>query len=436
MGGGEEFSMEELDIEDDSSSSESEHSEADETLGASSRASSKREREREREARFAELMVEEGAESSNVERGERGEGGESPTARNCGLPGDNVGRLLRARTRLRYYSPGRSERRTPDEVSIPEATTLVLVGMRSSGKSAVINKIIRALDGEEGLSYLAPEARNPDQIGTSFLTEHRICGGKVSLFDTRGFTTSEVGEATQVFEDWMKKGLRDGAMERRAGDPDDFSSALSRRGRGADAWLSKRRNVNFVIFVVDASSFLYMLKSGDRHGLDALKELYDDPFLAFRDDRPVLVLTHLDDVSFRERDAARAAIAAHFQVPVGEPIYDLSAPSEACVEYLGERAFTRAATALEMLIAALQKADRHLPAKRGLVQVVVEFFHGLATRFRWKGVALYILYYFYVLFFLYCTSLLVRGHLKVHADLIRKATGSINHRWLANKMRT
>ncbi|KAG6549459.1 hypothetical protein Mapa_008994 [Marchantia paleacea] len=431
MGGGDAFRVEELEIQDDSSS-ESEHLyvdvDAGETLGVTGRAS------REREARFGKLMMGEGAETSNVEEEEEAPAPAAPkkTPRNRALAGKKRS-LLRARTRLSYYSPGRFMRTMPDKLSIPEATTLVVVGMRSSGKSAVINRIIRALDGGAGDSYLAPVARNPDQIGTSFLTEHRICDGKVSLFDTRGFTTSEVGEATVVFEEWMKDGLRDGEIEHRGGDSDDFSRELERRGRQADHRLSKRRNVNFVIFVVDAASFMYMLES-DLQGLDAIKELYDDPFLAFRDDRPVLVMTHLDDMSSFERDAARACIAAHFQVAVEEPIYDLSAPSEGSVGY-EERAITRDATALEMLITALQKADRHLPAKKGLVQVVVEFCHGLAARFQWKVVVLYMLYYVYVLFLIYYTSLLVRGHMKLYADLIRNAKGSINHRWLANKMR-
>ncbi|KAL2614179.1 hypothetical protein R1flu_025871 [Riccia fluitans] len=344
--------------------------------------------------------------------------------------------IARARGELLNYRPGSFLGKKVEIFKLPEVTSLLVVGMRGSGKSAVVNRIIRVIDGEAANFCPAPLGKSPEQSGTNFLGEYSICRGNVSLFDTRGFIDSEVVEGMSKPEEWMTQGVRDGEMDLRSDDAMSLQKEVKLKGRHVNHMLTKRRDVNFVIFVVNAADFLARFEQGGVEGITKVKMLYENPYFSFRDDRPAVVVTHTDQLSDNDRVHVLAAIASHLKIPGINYIYDLSGTSD---EFIGDKEVTNLReNVVQLLTSTLQRADRHLPflADRHphLPQRFGSYFHSDDIKFYLKIAALYLM----LVGAIYLTVLLLRTHKSSKKWMKHANDGStvtINLRWLGKTIR-
>lgn len=247
--------------------------------------------------------------------------------------------------------------------TIPEVTTLLIVGPSGAGKSSLINNMIRVLDNvTSGLdrAQIYGEMGN----GSLFLQEYFLYkdAKHFCVFDSRGFSDNNVGEDLDVIKKWMTEGICHGEAVCRPSDSKMIREALEGRGReGHSNWTVKRR-VDFVMFVVNAVSVDSMRESHELLALENLATLFKSPFLSFKDDRPVVVMTHGDQLSPKDRVRTRIFIEELFGVSALDQIFDISCFSERSLNP-GDVDLVNDLILLNMLDFSLERADRNLPYK-------------------------------------------------------------------------
>ncbi|CAM6084770.1 unnamed protein product [Calypogeia fissa] len=274
---------------------------------------------------------------------------------------------------------------------IPDMTTLLIVGFKGAGKSSLINNVIRVLSNKPTGYYRAQVSDDPNENGTYFMGEYMLCGGsgrpRVSLFDSRGLPEDDLSTSMALLEGWMKDGVRHGQMDVRSSDNSSTKESIEKRGRHGDNRFSRKKNVNFVIFVVDAVSVFKIKESGDASKHATLVQLYKNPYLTFKDNRPVVAMTHGDKLSHDDRISTQIFLGEILGVPPVEQIFDVSGLN---LGWTGtttsnvteiEAHTVRDITILNMLTSALDCADRNLPHRKSSAASLKEVFKSMAMNY-------------------------------------------------------
>jgi len=247
-----------------------------------------------------------------------------------------------------------------------------------AGKSTLVNNLIRVLNRKTNDFDRAQVCGDAGENGTYFLNEYALCekSNNICVFDSRGISEVATQEALTCLEDWMVHGVRHNQMVTRDCDSDKVKQAVENKGRHGHHKLSKRRSVNFVIFVVNALSVhkMYLTpQDGDHTPRDNLRRLFKFPFLSFNDARPVVVMTHGDLLkSDNDRLETRIYLGEQLGVPAVDYIFEYSAHTGRFVEE-GDDCPVNDLILLEMVEFALQRADRNLPRKFSTYVAVKEW---------------------------------------------------------------
>lgn len=243
------------------------------------------------------------------------------------------------------------------EHNIPDAATLLLIGPKGSGKSSLINKISGAFEDNTVRSDRAQVSYNScPGDGTYFLREYVIpkVSGSLRLYDTRGLSFDS-SENRKMIERWMTKGVRHGELVARTSDDPVLKAQLKSKAQRSTC-SSPFRTVNYVIFVVNGVSVLESMDIGinekKRRYLQMIAENFKNPLLSYKDEKPVVVLTHGDLLTVSDRVRVRLLLGDVLCVHPRTHIFDI--PEN---EGLGTKL-----EIFEMLLHCLEHADINLPA--------------------------------------------------------------------------
>lgn len=270
--------------------------------------------------------------------------------------------LDHAKTKILSYTPGCLMAKTNDEqlshFDIPETTRLLLIGPRGSGKSSLVNKLSRMLEDNK----FAPERAQVSYIssagdGTCFIQKYMIPRGSSSfcLYDARSLS-DDTSENLKELQHWMTKGIRQGQPVLRNSDNRKCKESIRCKARQCGYYSSKARMVNFVIFVVNGVSVLEAMDNdNEEHKLYTKKiaSEFNNPLLSFKDDRPVVVVTHGDLLSIPDRVRVRIYLGELFGVPPQTQIFDIPESNDPVTKL----------SIVDMILYCLERADRNLPHK-------------------------------------------------------------------------
>eukprot|EP00249_Psilotum_nudum_P022656 c28600_g1_i2 orf=148-1524(+) len=227
------------------------------------------------------------------------------------------------REKLSNYRPGdwlvETGGMSRKDYAIPKVTTLLLVGPSGAGKSTLINNMIRVLNKRTS-GFDRAQVCDELENGSYFLQEYMIVENvkSVCVFDSRGLSKSDTATDLAMLKTWMQEGICHGQAALRQSDSCVVTEALEGRGRHGHSKWSMKREINFVIFVVDAVSVLRMKEISD------LVRLFKSPYISFKDDRPAVVMTHGDQLSPIERLYARVLIGQNFGISPVDQVFDIS----------------------------------------------------------------------------------------------------------------
>lgn len=271
--------------------------------------------------------------------------------------------LEQAKSRVLRYTPGAwietagaMKRRNYD---VPKTTTLLLVGPKGSGKSSLINRISKALEDDKFASERAQVSYNSSVgDGTLFLQEYMIPRGSTSfcIYDTRSLSDDSV-ENTKMLNHWMENGVRHGELAIRDSDSQSSRTAMMCKARDSGHLSSEFRKVNFVIFAVNGLSVLKSLESeedAETQYTQLIASAFNCPYLAFKDDKPAVVVTHGDLLSHAERARVHVHLGELLGIPPTTQIFDIPESSDPVTE----------STIIDMLRYSLEHAEKNLPHKK------------------------------------------------------------------------
>ncbi|KAL8092805.1 uncharacterized protein LOC141693081 isoform X3 [Apium graveolens] len=272
--------------------------------------------------------------------------------------------LEEAKQRILRYKPGTWTEKVGGmelkDYFVPKTASLLLVGPERSGKSSLINRISRVFDDDK----LSPERAQVsyncnDGDGTYFLQETMVIKGLSSfcLYDTRSLSDNE-SENTKTLKGWMTEGVCHGELVMRNSDGPDLRNKLKCKSHENRHRSYMIRKVNFVIFVVSGLSVLNAMDSGDEvdDGYNnMIATMFNCPFLSFKDDKPVLVVTHGDLLSLPDRARVRVHLGELLGIPPKKQIFDIPV-AEDCDPATD-------LTIIDLLRYSLEHADKNYPAK-------------------------------------------------------------------------
>ncbi|KAI3450824.1 hypothetical protein Pfo_007489 [Paulownia fortunei] len=296
-----------------------------------------------------------------------------------------IDRLEEAKNKILSYKPGSWVEKAGgmdlSEYDVPNTTSLLLIGPKGSGKSSLVNKISRVL----GTTYSyqeEPKCHNSStEDGTYFLHEYMIPRGSGSfcLYDTRSLSVDS-SENLKMLKRWMAKGVRHGELVKRKSDSTDLKAQLKCKARRSCS-SSQFRAINFVIFVVNGLSVLESMDSDEekkkQYG-QIIATNFNSPLLSFKDDKPVVVITHGDLLSLSDRVRIRVYLGELLGVPPTKQIFDIPENNDSATTL----------AIVDMLIYCLERADRNLPAKDLFVGKV----SSVACLLLWMVLAMAIVY--------------------------------------------
>ncbi|KAJ6838619.1 uncharacterized protein M6B38_318350 [Iris pallida] len=217
------------------------------------------------------------------------------------------------------------------DYDIPESTILLLVGPRGSGKSSLVNRIARVFGNELFAPDPAQVSHNLSATdGTCFLQEYMVLKDSESLcvYDSRSLSESS-SENFEMLERWMTEGVSHGQMVVRTSDTKPMKQRMGIMARHRDFSPCLKRTVNFVIFVVDGVSVLKSMDDDAKYN-KMLAANFNCPYFSFKDTKPVVVVTHGDELSFQERARVRAHLGEILGIPPSKQIFDIP---DTCVSY-------------------------------------------------------------------------------------------------------
>lgn len=276
---------------------------------------------------------------------------------------DEKERLLRYRPGAWLIETGGVNR---NHYEIPTITTLLLVGPKGAGKSTLINNILRVLSCEnERLDRAQVFYKSSAESGSLFLQEYMVPGASKAfcIFDSRGLLEN-VAEDFPILKNWMFNGIQHGEMVLRSSDDSTLRMFMKHRACDRLDNLSKIRKVNFVIFVVSAFSVLQIMENVDTLASDTLVKLFSCPYLSFKDDKPVVVMTHGDELDDSDRMRAHIFLGELLGVSAVDQIFDISDGSNPAEDI----------ALLDMLEQSLQRADKNLSYKE---KVLADYFDSI-----------------------------------------------------------
>ncbi|KAH6759733.1 hypothetical protein C2S52_009862 [Perilla frutescens var. hirtella] len=272
-----------------------------------------------------------------------------------------VDRLEEAKNKILSYTPGSwADKAACTELSEydrPNATSLLLIGPKGSGKSSLVNKISRVLEDRvflPGRAQVSSSSSAGD--GTFFLHEYMIPRGSGSfcVYDTRSLSLDS-SENLKMIKRWMTKGVRHGELIRRKSDSVTLKAQLKCKARRS-LFSGQVRPVDFVIFVVNGLSVLESMYSADekkKGHSEMIAANFNNPLLSFKDDKPAIAVTHGDLLPLPDRVRVRAYLGELLGVPPTGQIFDIPENNDPATT----------STIFDMLIYCLERADRNLPVK-------------------------------------------------------------------------
>ncbi|CAI9107371.1 OLC1v1006709C1 [Oldenlandia corymbosa var. corymbosa] len=245
-----------------------------------------------------------------------------------------------------------------DDFRVPEITSLLLIGPKGSGKSSLINKVSRMFENNKFQPERAQVSYNPSGgEGTYFLQEYAIPRGSTSfcLYDTRSLP-DDVTESTKMFKRWMTEGVRNGELVKRGSDCSTLKTTMKYKARHYSNLSGKVRMVNYVIMVVNGLSVLESMDSADERKklyTQMIAAQFNSPFLSFRDDKPVVVVTHGDLLELSDRVRVRVCLGELLGIPPTTQIFDIAGSNESENEL----------SIADLLCYCLDRADKNTPLK-------------------------------------------------------------------------
>lgn len=299
-----------------------------------------------------------------------------------------IDRLEEAKNKILSYTPGSwADKATcmdSSEYDRPNATSLLLLGPKGSGKSSLINKISRALEDNMFLPGRAQVSKSSSTgDGTYFLHEYMIPRGSGSfcLYDTRCLSLDS-SENLKMIKRWMTKGVRHGELIRRKSDSMTLKSQLRCKARRS-FFSNQVRPVDFVIFIVNGISVLESMTSADekKKGYSEMIAInFNNPLLSFKDDKPAIAVTHGDLLPLSDRVRVRTYLGQLLGVPPTGQIFDIPENND-----LGTTL-----AIFDMLIYCLDRADRNLPPK----DLFADKVHAVASLLFWIAAAMVVIFGF------------------------------------------
>jgi len=250
------------------------------------------------------------------------------------------------------------------DYDVPKATSLLLVGPKGSGKSSLVNRISRVFEEDKFVSDRAQVSYTSVGDGTYFLQEYMIPKSSMSfcLYDTRSLS-DDSSENTEMLKRWLTKGVRHEDPVIRGSDSPSFRTSMKCKARW-NGFLSREiRMVNFVIFVVNGISVLKSMDSNDDSDMkyiQTIAEAFSYPYLSFKDDKPVVVVTHGDLLSLSDRARVRVHLGELLGIPPAKQIFDIPESCDPVTEL----------TIIDMLCFSLEHADKNLPRKNWIMNKV------------------------------------------------------------------
>ncbi|CDP03923.1 unnamed protein product [Coffea canephora] len=275
-----------------------------------------------------------------------------------------TGSLEEAKNRILSYTPGSWIRKFGGsklgDYHVPEITSLLLVGPKGSGKSSLINKISRVLENDKFAPERAQVSYNSSAgEGTYFLQEYEIPRGSNSfcLYDTRCLS-DDSSENTKIFKQWMTKGVRNGELVKRPSDGAIVKATIKSKARRNGNLSGKARVVNFVVMVVNGLSVLESMDSydeGKKLYNQMIAKEFNNPYLSFKDDKPVVVVTHGDLLALSDRVRVRVYLGELLGIPPKTQVFDIADCNDSATEL----------TIADLLCYCLEHADKNLPPNAG-----------------------------------------------------------------------
>ncbi|XP_028795575.1 uncharacterized protein LOC114751080 isoform X2 [Neltuma alba] len=269
--------------------------------------------------------------------------------------------LKEEREKILSYSPGVWTENVGglklSDYDVPKTTCLILIGPRGSGKSSLINRISKVFEvGKYATARAQVSCNSSTGDGTYFLQEYMIPRSSTSicLYDTRCLSGNP-NDDDRILYQWMTKGVSHGELVLRSTDDQRLKKLLKHRACKTDFFFSKRMKVNFVIYVANGLSLLKSLENtgaSERGYADMVASTFNCPYLSFKDDKPVLVVTHGDLLSLSDRARVCAYLVELLGVPPTQ-IFDIPECDDCVTEF----------TIIEMLRYTLEHADRNYPPK-------------------------------------------------------------------------
>ncbi|XP_009348367.2 uncharacterized protein LOC103940015 isoform X1 [Pyrus x bretschneideri] len=272
--------------------------------------------------------------------------------------------LEEAKSKILSYTPGAWIDRVgavkPRDYDVPNTTTLLLVGPKGSGKSSLVNRISKVFEDDKFASERAQVSYNSSiGDGTFFLHEYMIprCSSSFCLYDTRSLSDNSP-ENIKILKHWMEHGVRHGELVVRDSDSPSLRNTMMYKDRDDGYLFSEIKNVNFVIFVVNGLSVLKSMESNEdaeTQYTEMIASAFKSRYLAFKDDKPLLVVTHGDLLSLDERARVRVHLGELLGIPPTTQIFDIPVESSDAVTQL---------TIVDMIRYSLEHAEKNLPRKR------------------------------------------------------------------------
>lgn len=274
--------------------------------------------------------------------------------------------LEEAKRKILSYTPGSWIEEgggfTVGDYVVPETTSLLLIGPKGSGKSSLVNKISRFFKHDKFASERA-QVSNSSSFGegTYFLHEYMISRSPRSfcLYDTRSLSDDPV-ENTRMLRQWLTKGVRHGELVVRASDDANLKSLLELKARQCGRRSGRVRGVNFVIIVVNGISVLESMDSDDEEKKrynQMVETIFRCPLLSFRDDKPVIAVTHGDLLTLNDRVRVRVYLGELLGISPKSQIFDIPESNDPATEL----------AIVDLLSHCLEHADRNLPLKSWLM---------------------------------------------------------------------